>query len=502
LAPLAVFIALSALSCAAVVFFYTRGYLTWDNDAQAHINTARRVVDSLTPGYEQLGTTWLPLPHVMMMPLARIDSLFQSGLAGAIPSAIFFVLCGTALFAATRRILGSGEAAIAATALIALNPNLLYMQSLAMTEAIYLGTFCGMFYFMVLFVDTQSIGAVVGAGICSLAGCMTRYDGWFLIPFITLFFLVAARENRLLVAFTFGAIASSGCVYWMAHNYYFYSDPLYFYRGEWSAKAIQARSHSSYPGHGDWPLAFLYYRSAALACAGTTLFWMGAAGVVFAFFKRAWWAVLLLVLPGVFYVMNVHSGDSPIFLPQLWYGSYYNTRYGLAMLPLFAFGSACIVAMMPQGVRKMVGTVVILVGVSPWLAYPRMENWVCWKESQVNSETRRAWTDQAASYLRANYRPGDRILTSFSDLTNIYRQAGIPFRQTVNECNGLIFEARLKKPEIFLDENWVVAISGDPVSQAMAKAHFGRYSYQCVKMVEVKGAAPIEIFRRFRKTNP
>ena len=117
----------------------------------------------------------------------------------------------------------------------------------------------------------------------------------------------------------------------------------------------------------------------------------------------------------------------------------------------------------------------------------------------MNSEPRRAWTKEAASFLRANYRPGDRILTSFSDLTNIYREVGIPFRNTVNECNGLIFEARLKRPDLFLEENWVVAISGDAVSQAMAKAHFGRYSYRCVKMVEVKGAAPVQIFRRFSK---
>src|SRR5258708_16409864 len=92
LAPLAVFLALAALSCAAVVFFYTRGYLLWDNDAQAHINTARRVLDSLTPGYEQLGTTWLPFPHLMMVPLVQYDHLWQTGLAGAIPSALFFVL--------------------------------------------------------------------------------------------------------------------------------------------------------------------------------------------------------------------------------------------------------------------------------------------------------------------------------------------------------------------------------------------------------------------------
>ena len=499
LAPMAVFIALAALSCAAVVWFYMRGYLVYDNDAQAHINTARRVIDSLTPGYEQLGTTWLPLPHVLMLPLVRYDKLWQTGLAGAIPSALFFVLCGTSLFAATRRLLGSVEAAVAATALLALNPNLLYMQSLAMTEAIYLGAFCGLFYFMVLFAQTQSLGAVTGAGLCSLAGCMTRYDGWFLIPFVALFFFIEARERKVLAAFVFGAIASSGCIYWLAHNYYFYSDALYFYRGEWSAKAIQARAHSTYPGQGDWALAFQYSRSAAQACAGPTLFWMGAAGILCAFIKRAWWAAILLLLPGVFYVMNIHSGDSPLFLPHLWYGSYYNTRYGLGMLPLFAFSAACFVAMVPVGARKIVATLAILAGVAPWIAYPRMENWICWKESQVNSETRRAWSHEAANYLRAHYRPGDSIFTSFSDLTNIYREAGIPFRATVNECNSLLWEVRLKRPDLFLEENWVISISGDAVSQAMAKAHFGRYSYRCVKMVEVKGAAPIEIFRRFNK---
>ena len=226
---------------------------------------------------------------------------------------------------------------------------------------------------------------------------------------------------------------------------------------------------------------------------------MGLAGVVAAVVKRAWWVVLLLVLPGVFYTMNIHSGDSPIFLPQLWFGSYYNTRYGLGMLPLFAFGGAAIVALLPQRARKIGAIAIVLIAITPWLAYPRMENWVCFKESEVNSLKRRAWSEGAAAYLQANYRPGDTILTSFSDLTNIYRAAGIPFRATVNECNGLMWEARLRKPELFLQENWVVSISGDAVSQAMAKAHFGRYRYRCVKMVEVRGAPPIEIFRRFEK---
>ena len=36
-------------------------------------NIARRIVDSRTPGWYQLGTTWLPLPHLLMMPLVRND---------------------------------------------------------------------------------------------------------------------------------------------------------------------------------------------------------------------------------------------------------------------------------------------------------------------------------------------------------------------------------------------------------------------------------------------
>ncbi len=122
----------------AVWFFYSRGWLLYYGDAEAHLNIARRIVDKLTPGYDQIGTVWLPLPHWLMLPLARIDELWRSGLAGAIPSAACFVLAGASLFAAVRRVFESTAAAVAATALFALNPNLLYLQSTAMTEAVFL----------------------------------------------------------------------------------------------------------------------------------------------------------------------------------------------------------------------------------------------------------------------------------------------------------------------------------------------------------------------------
>ena len=42
------------------------------------------------------------------------------------------------------------------------------------------------------------------------------------------------------------------------------------------------------------------------------------------------------LLPPIFYVWSMHSGGTPIYVPGFGSASYYNTRYGLAALPLLA----------------------------------------------------------------------------------------------------------------------------------------------------------------------
>src|SRR6516164_7668335 len=65
-------------------------------DAIAHVNKARGLFDNLTPGLKQLGTVWLPLPHILMAPLAVIDPLWRNGAAGSMVSIAAFI--GTSLF--------------------------------------------------------------------------------------------------------------------------------------------------------------------------------------------------------------------------------------------------------------------------------------------------------------------------------------------------------------------------------------------------------------------
>jgi hypothetical protein len=182
----------------------------------------------------------------------------------------------------------------------------------------------------------------------------------------------------------------------------------------------------------------------------------------------------------------------------LWPNSYYNTRYGIAALPLLAFGGAALVSLVPERWRVSAVTVVLLVSVVPWLVYPRTEAWITWKESQVNSVARRAWTAEAAEFLKANYRQGDGILFSFGDLTGVLRTAGIPLRESLYDGNNPQFLAVLARPDLFMWEEWALAISGDDVATALLKLGNGDIRYECVKTVEVKGAPPVEIYRRVR----
>src|SRR5438034_5315327 len=81
----------SVVSVASFFYYFHRGELLLYGDAVAHINIARRVFDSRTPGLLQLGTVWLPLPHLAMIPFLVSDRLWRTGVAGSIPSMIAYV---------------------------------------------------------------------------------------------------------------------------------------------------------------------------------------------------------------------------------------------------------------------------------------------------------------------------------------------------------------------------------------------------------------------------
>ena len=59
------------------------------------------------------------------------------------------------------------------------NPNLIYMQTTAMGEALYLALFIWVVIYFGEFVRGEA-KALTKCGLCLGAACLTRYDGWFL----------------------------------------------------------------------------------------------------------------------------------------------------------------------------------------------------------------------------------------------------------------------------------------------------------------------------------
>src|SRR5262249_28599419 len=198
--------------------------------------------------------------------------------------AICFVLAAVFLFAAAKSIFSSRAAGVTSAALLALNPNLLYLQSTPMNESIFLATLLAVLYFTARFERTQSLAMAVLAGVAALAGTLTRYEGWFVIPFVAVYFLVVAKRRPVIPAAMFTFLAILGPLAWLAYNAWYMGDALAFYRGPYSAKAIQGAA--AYPGDHNWTLAWLQFRTAARLCLGRPVLWAGLLGAAGAALKR------------------------------------------------------------------------------------------------------------------------------------------------------------------------------------------------------------------------
>ena len=163
----------AALSVGALIFYYHQGAILLYGDAVAHIHIARRVFDSRTPGLSELGTVWLPLPHLLDIPFIVNDRLWQTGLGASIPSMIAYVAGALGVFRLVRG-LASRPAAWIAAMIYALNPNLLYMQSTAMGESLYLALFAWSVVYFAEFVrkardDAEQAGRALKR--CGLNSC-------------------------------------------------------------------------------------------------------------------------------------------------------------------------------------------------------------------------------------------------------------------------------------------------------------------------------------------
>lgn len=520
------------LSVVAFAWFYHCGDILLYGDAVAHLNIARRLSDARNPGWDQIGTVWLPLPHLLVAPFVANDWLWRSGVGGSIPSMIAYVLGVAGIYRLVRARASLGAASLAA-AIYAFNPSMLYMQSTAMTESIFLAAVIWALVYLDDFLRGLSPGgsgevsnvpvwtSIERCGACLAAAIFTRYDGW-IIAFVlgicavlmALRWLVrkppavlARRVARSMICFLL--LLALCPTLWLAHNYKTTGHPLDWLNGPYSAKAIEKRSTRAtdppYPGKNHMGVAAQYFLKAARMNTGegsrqNWLIVLAVAGVLIsAFHLRRFAALLLLWIPLPFYAYSVAYGSVPIFVPEWWPFSYYNVRYGLELLPAIAVFAGLIPWAVARLHRRWLTIAVtsalwvitmLAYSSSAWCFSPRSpgewgRKWmipICYREAWVNSRGRLLLESQVAEAL-SGLPDNSTVLMYTSDYVGAIQKAGIHFDHIISESTFIAWDSARSAP--FAGADYIVAIDSDPVAEAVR--------------INPRGLTKIEIIRTLGK---
>jgi hypothetical protein len=513
----------TCVSIFGFLFYYRHGDILLYGDAIAHINIARRVFDSKTPGLLQLGTVWLPLPHLLMIPFIVAKQMWRSGAGGSIPSMAAYVFAVLGIFRLTRSALARSSepdryarfSAWTAAMIFAANPNLIYMQSTAMGETLYLAFFI---WSVVYFADwTHGLNALTKCGVCLVAACFTRYDGWFLSAVMSAAAVAIWMRRRSATSPLQGGVsnphptasapaivrflllAASAPALWLAYNGIVYRNPLEFANGPYSARAIEKKTQADgspgHPGSDNPGLAALYFLKSAednvaqnqwlqrawilLCLASLILIVSRTPHRISSSLNPSTLAFLFLLVPLLFYALSVAYGGVPIFIPNWWPFTHYNVRYGLQLLPALVVGIAVLVYLTLRAeainARVRLATMIILfalVGVSYtgiWQAGP-----ICLKEAEVNMRTRNQLQLEVARWVE-KLPPDSTLLMYLGDHVGALERAAFPLKHTINEGNHRVWkqpddaqglwEHALAAPGKYAD--YVLAFEGDPVWQAV-----------------------------------
>jgi hypothetical protein len=479
-------------------------------DAQAHLDIARRVVDSTTPGLQMLGTVWLPIPHLLMLPFTLVDRWWWNGLAGGMVGLASYVVMVACFHDFMVRRTGAPRFAWIATAFVLLNPSLLYLQTTAMTEPVLLACLVASVNGLDRWNDTSSRRALIASAVCAALAVGSRYDGWFYVLCATpMVAWLAYRGHRRAITEIRGpapdrsdtgfaernaaglaknwwrdsaifAIPTALMVTaWLVFNWAYFGDALEFQRGVWSAQSQQAAlaAQGGVTSSGSLITALWYYTGATALCAGFALLAIAIGGTIgYLARMRHTGPTALLLLTGLpFNVLALWAHQSVIQLPWTHPAGVLNLRYGVMMVPGLAamtvLGAVLIARSGPAWRKGMLlaslGGIVAQAGlfVVDWPAGAgALREGLAIRDGDGRQQ-------HASDWLAAHY-DGGRVLVD--EAINISPRSRIRLRDRVYRWTWQLGAEALARPETNVD--WVV-VDGHHANGAVALAIAGRESF-------------------------
>lgn len=464
---------------AAVLLRIDEHVLTYYGDAASHLLAGRKLVDwGDDLGIGRFGTAWLPLPHLLLLPFTLNGVLFTTGLAGTAVSLPCLALTAAYLYRIIREQLGGPAHLAAAGALLyALNPNILYLGLIAMTEAPFMLLFvAAAFYFGRWYQTPDDLRSLGRVGALVALATLCRYEGWilplFLVPVaLVVLFRAPLSSPRKLAGAALAALSGGGALLWMGYNALAFGDPMEFNNAEFYSASWQALTRDVRETLIGQPINVLaVYGTVAFTIYGPVLLTMAALGLV----QRVWRGrargpdarplLAFLAMPPLFTLFTLLIG-----IGELSY--WFNARFLVLASPVLILLAARFV----QGQRRpsLRGPVAVAVGLAVWLAghavlmvLDRVPTYLDARGGffyHLNPST-----VAAGEQLRSTYDGGKiMIMTGSAQAHRIMLTAGVPLGQ----YDDIVASSTWKKSyaEPWRYDRWLV-LSRDPDSDAEAPA--------------------------------
>jgi len=471
---------LVGLASVGILYLVDESSFLYYGDAVSHLYSARRFVDSNDPGLIQMGTVWLPLPHLIMMPFSLDDSLFSTGLAGLVNlplHALTAVLIYKIIFIQTKK----PYIAIIGGLLYATNPNLLYLGITAMTEVSFLLFFVASVYFLQkwLVVENNFRYILLASFFISLA-TLCRYEAWILAPILVLFavyYAIKFRNKKSAVILLISLISFSGILFWIGWNQIIYDNPLEFANTQFYAASSQAVERPYRDFLYLQPQNVLYiYGAAAAMIAGPILFL--AAGGYFSYFKDKSKIIpksiyFFMSLPVLFTLFTMFVGIGE--MSQWWF----NARFATFLVPLAIVLSAITLSRIEKINKRLAfGIVIVLfvfqISTPTFGVVTYLDAYGGWVYKQA------PYAKQTSDFLYDNYNDGKiLIMTGSSQAHRIMISSGVDLIDFNEGIESFLSKSYFKEPWNY--NKWIV-IGAEPDSDSANAVKFWSDNKDMLKM--------------------
>ncbi|MGH7196397.1 MAG: glycosyltransferase [Candidatus Saccharimonadales bacterium] len=456
----------SLLSIGAFTYFYARGETLAYTDSISHLMIARRTIDSPTQGLAQLGGVWPPLPHLLMLPFIWNNWLYYSGVGGSIASMLAYVVATVLIYKFVRSLTKRAWPAVAAAAIFALNPNVLYMQATPMTEMLLLASIMGAVYGLLRWIQTKHYLYLIASAGAALGATLIRYEGWVLVIALVPVIVFAVIRQRLgraqlegaLIAFL--TMAGAGIGGWLLWNQLIFNDWLAFQRGEYAKSSLWVGAGELAVGQID--IAFMAYTWATLGNVTLVFGVLAAVGLIVYLVRSRLSAesapalALLAFFP--FFVLALYAGQRPLHVTQI-HNDMYNTRFGLVMILPTAVFVGYLVSVLRRPKWRALQTLspilacCLAVGVSA--AMLASGNTITLQDplaekAEISDQLARA----EAAFLRDNYTGGKVLVEAFGNESVVFHSR-IPPGEVIYEGSYRIWEPALANP-LEHDIQWII----------------------------------------------